>query len=250
MLREHLFNKILTTDPDFRWRGGEVSRLEAFSDGIFAITITLLIVATAGVERFYDVWLLVRDLPAFLASFALIMYVWFEHHQFFRRYGLNDGLTLLTNGMLMFLVMILAYPLKLLTTFLWHLALGEPTLPLFELPADATIAISLFQQRIYMMYFYGAAIIGVFGCILLLHLNAWRQKHALELDAMERFITLQSIAHQVVTVLIAGLSLMILFITNRPDYAGIVYFLMPIIHVPMGMTLGMHKSRKFKTTDH
>ena len=139
--------------------------------------------------------------------------------------------------------MILAYPLKLLTTFLWHLALGEPTLPLFELPADATIAISLFQQRIYMMYFYGAAIIGVFGCILLLHLNAWRQKHALELDALERFITLQSIAHQVVTVLIAGLSLIILFFTKRPDFAGIVYFLMPLIHIPLGIFLGSQRSK-------
>ena len=243
MLREHLFNKTLITDPDFRWRGGEVSRLEAFSDGIFAITITLLIVATAGVERFYDVWLLVRDLPAFFFSFVLIMYVWFEHHQFFRRYGLSDGLTLLTNSLLMFLVMILAYPLKLLTTFLWHLILGEPTLPLFKIPADATVDISLFQQRIYMMYFYGAAIIGVFGCILLLHLNAWRQRQALELDALERFITLQSISHQVITVLIAALSLTILFTTKRPDFAGIVYFLMPAAHIPLGIIMGRRRSK-------
>ena len=243
MLREHLFNKTLTIDPDFRWRGGEVSRLEAYSDGIFAITITLLIVATAGVERFYDVWLLVRDLPAFLASFALIMYVWFEHHQFFRRFGLSDGLTLLTNSLLMFLVMILAYPLKLLTTFLWHLILGEPTLPLFELPADATVDISLFQQRIYMMYFYGAAIIGVFGCILLLHLNAWRQRQALELDALERFITLQSIAHQAVSVSIAALSLIILSLTQRPDYAGLIYFLMPLIHGLLGFIMSRQISK-------
>jgi hypothetical protein len=31
-------------EPDFRWRGYEVSRIEGLSDGVFAIAVTLLIV--------------------------------------------------------------------------------------------------------------------------------------------------------------------------------------------------------------
>jgi hypothetical protein len=43
MIREHLFEKRLPTDPLFRWRGGGVSRVEGFSDGVFAVILTLLI---------------------------------------------------------------------------------------------------------------------------------------------------------------------------------------------------------------
>ncbi|MFK8011855.1 MAG: hypothetical protein AB8B80_07430 [Marinicellaceae bacterium] len=61
MLKEHLYSKKLGADPHFRWRGGEMSRIEAISDGVFAITITLLIVSTANSDRFYDIWKMIRD---------------------------------------------------------------------------------------------------------------------------------------------------------------------------------------------
>lgn len=240
MVREHLFNKTLSTDQNFRWRGGEVSRIEAFSDGIFSITVTLLIVANASVEYFYDVWLLVRDLPAFFLSFAMILYAWFEHYIFFRRYGLGDGLTIFLNTLFLFLIMILAYPLKLLTTFLWYLVIGEPTKVLFEIPADATVTLAEFTQRAYMMYFYGAAIIGVFGTLLLMHINAYARKKALELDHLEKLTTLLAISQHVATVMIAALSISLLAITNNPGVSGIIYFLMPIVHIPLGIVF--HRS--------
>jgi hypothetical protein len=34
MIREHLFHKRAPADPMFRWRGGDVSRLEGLSDGV------------------------------------------------------------------------------------------------------------------------------------------------------------------------------------------------------------------------
>lgn len=238
MIREHLFKKTISTDENFRWRGGEVSRIEAFSDGIFSITVTLLIIANASIDVFYDVWILVRDLPAFFLSFAMIMYAWYEHYIFFRRYGLGDGFTLFLNTLFLFLVMILAYPLKLLTTFLWYLVIGEPTDVLFELPADASFTLTEFTQRAYMMYFYGAAIIGVFGTLLLMHINAYARKKALELDHLERLSTLLAISQHVATVLIAFLSIAILAITDKPGFSGVVYFLMPVIHIPLG--IGFH----------
>jgi uncharacterized membrane protein len=230
MIREHLFHSPPTSDPDFRWRGGEVSRLEAFSDGIFAITVTLLIVSTASIERFYDVWMLVRDLPAFLLSFAFLMYAWFEHHRFFRRYGLQDGLTQLINTVFLFLIMILAYPLKLLTTFLWYLILGIPSSELFVMPAESGLNITEFMQRTYMMYFYCVAVVGVFGCLLLMHLNALFKQQQLELDDLERLITKKSLSHHLVTTAIALSSLIVLLMSNNPGWSGVVFFLMPPAH--------------------
>ncbi len=234
MVREHLFHKKMGADPNFRWRGGEVSRAEAIADGVFAITVTLLIVANSSTQRFYDVWVLARDIPAFFISFAMIMYAWFEHYLFFRRYGLADGMTLFLNFVFLFLIMALAYPLKLLTTFLWYLIIGEPTQSLFTLPADTQIMITEFQQRAYMMYFYGAAIVGVFATLLLMHLNALRQSTQLELDQLERLTTLKSVCHHSATVLIAVASLLVLNFSQQPGMSGIVYFLMPIAHFAIG----------------
>ncbi|WP_077409750.1 TMEM175 family protein [Marinicella sediminis] len=235
MIREHLFHRSPTADPDFRWRGGEVSRVEAFSDGIFAITVTLLIVSTASIERFYDVWILVRDLPAFLLSFAFLMYAWFEHHRFFRRYGLQDGLTLLINTMFLFLIMILAYPLKLLTTFLWYLILGIPSNQLFSTPPDVVLNITEFMQRTYMMYFYSAAVVGVFGCLLFMHLNALWKKQQLELDELELVMTQKSYFHHLATVTIAVISMLVLWLTKLPGWSGVVYFMMPLAHFLTGL---------------
>lgn len=235
MIREHLYHSSPTTDQDFRWRGGEVSRVEAFSDGIFAITVTLLIVSTASIEGFFDVWVLVRDLPAFLLSFAFLMYAWFEHHRFFRRYGLQDGLTLLINTVFLFLIMILAYPLKLLTTFLWYLVLDLPTNGLFVIPPDSGVDIPAMQQRMYMMYFYSAAVIGVFGCLLLMLWNAMRNKDQLELDELEWVITRKSWMHHAATVGIAVLSVMVLYFSSQPGWSGVVYFLMPLAHFVIGL---------------
>ena len=45
MIRDHLFSRPISTDKWFRWRGGEVSRLEGFSDAVFGFALTLLVVS-------------------------------------------------------------------------------------------------------------------------------------------------------------------------------------------------------------
>jgi uncharacterized membrane protein len=60
----------------------------------------------------------VRALPAFAASFAILLMIWQEHHNFFRRYGVHDGVTIWLNGLLLFVVLFYVYPLKFLMTML------------------------------------------------------------------------------------------------------------------------------------
>jgi len=238
MIREHLFDKRLGADRYFRWRGGEISRIEAISDGVFAITIALLIVSTASSNTFYDIWVTVRDLPAFLVSFAMIVYAWYMHYLFFRRYGLEDVWTIVLNSVFLFLIMILAFPLKFLSTFLWYLIIGEDVPAMFVLPAGAPAFLTDFLQRKYMMLFYGAAIIGVFGNIALLQWRAYLLRRQLELDEVETTITLTALWHNLANVLIAALSITVLLLTNNPGVSGIVYFLMPLVHFPLGFFSG------------
>ena len=70
-----------------RW---ETGRIEAFSDGVFAIAITLLVLEI-GVppEAFDDLWSgIVHEWPAYLGfatSFLTIGGIWLAHHGVFRR---------------------------------------------------------------------------------------------------------------------------------------------------------------------
>jgi uncharacterized membrane protein len=235
MIREHLFSKKLGADPYFRWRGGEISRIESISDGVFAITITLLIVTASSSESFYNIWLMVRDLPAFFFSFIIIIYAWFEHYRFFRRYGLEDGKTVILNSLFLFIIMILAYPLKFLTIFLWHVVIGIDTSSLFAVPDISITTLTEKSQRVYMMYFYSISLLGVFSVIFLMHLNAYRLRDKLELDIYETMITKFTLNHHIITLTVTLASIAVLMFTSDPGISGIVYFLMPVIHITAGI---------------
>ncbi len=242
MIREHLFAKRAPADPDFRWRGGDVSRIEALSDGVFALTITLLVVSASAPKSFYDLMLMARDLPAFVVSMSVILMAWYYHYLYFRRYGLEDFTTMILNSLFLFLIMFLAFPLKFLATFLWFVIIGENTQLLFVVPEfakDMTVFGAEFlktnaMQRLGMMYFYGYGILGVFGTLAIMQFRALKMAKVLELDELEITLTRNSIFHHSADVLIAMVSLLVLAQTSNPGISGIVYFLIPIAHGLLG----------------
>src|SRR5689334_14510630 len=121
MIRERVLSMRPRRDHGFRWRGQEVSRLEGLSDAVFGFAITLLVVSLE-VPKTYAELLAMYSLAhfvAFAACFALIATVWYDHHVFFRRYGLDDTRTTLLNMVLLFVVLFYVYPLKFLfSTFI------------------------------------------------------------------------------------------------------------------------------------
>lgn len=226
----------------FRWRGGDVSRLEGLSDGVFALTLTLLVVSVNVPSTFYELYQSFRELPVFLVCFLLLMWAWRYHYLFFRRYGLEDLPTTALNGAFLFLVLFYAYPTKFVATFLWHLSLGDDVRGLFAVPAGVEF-LSVYEQRSAMMIFYGVGFIGVFGALALLHLWAYRRRAELELDVLECFLTKSSIVTQLITVGIAAISLSFVLVFRRPDYGGIIYFLMGPAHGWWGYVSGRRASR-------
>jgi uncharacterized membrane protein len=96
----------------------DVNRIEAFSDAVFGFALTLLVVSLEVPRTYADMMNSVRALPAFAASFAILLLIWQEHHNFFRRYGVHDGVTIWLNGLLLFVVLFYVYPLKFLMTML------------------------------------------------------------------------------------------------------------------------------------
>ncbi len=94
-------------------------RLEAFSDGVFAIAITLLVLEISVPESaFDDLWNGIADQwPSYLAyvtSFVTIGGLWLVHHGIFRRLASADAVVMRLNILLLMFVSFLPFPTKLM----------------------------------------------------------------------------------------------------------------------------------------
>ena len=104
------------------------NRLEAFSDGVFAIAITLLVETIAQPLRYGDLARQLADrwpsLAAYVVSFAVIGIMWLNHHTVFTHLeGVDRGLVFL-NLLLLMTIAFLPYPTGVLGE---ALAKGEGT---------------------------------------------------------------------------------------------------------------------------
>src|SRR6476619_4959914 len=97
MLRKEIAGELQKKNQLFRLRGHEIRRIEAFSDAVFAFAVTLLIVSLEVPKSFEELMVTMRGFFAFGVSFVLLMMVWYEQNIFFRRYGLDDLVTIVLN---------------------------------------------------------------------------------------------------------------------------------------------------------
>jgi TMEM175 potassium channel family protein len=104
-----------------------VARVEAFSDGVFAIAITLLIlnIQLPKQEQGTLADALLQLWPAYLAyalSFGIIGIMWANHHNIFRYIGRANHLLVMLNVALLFWVAFLPFPTAVLADHLRHTA--------------------------------------------------------------------------------------------------------------------------------
>ena len=97
----------------------ETSRVEAFSDGVFAIAITLLIldVHVPSVSQGNLGAALIRQWPTYLAyliSFAFIGIMWVNHHRLFNHIRRSDNGLMFLNLLLLLGVSVVPFPTALL----------------------------------------------------------------------------------------------------------------------------------------
>jgi uncharacterized membrane protein len=89
-------------------------RVEAFSDGVFAIAITLLVLTIGQPQRFDDLAAeLLRQWPgyaAYLVSFSVIGIMWFNHHVILGHLARVDRTFLYLNLVLLMTIAFLPYP--------------------------------------------------------------------------------------------------------------------------------------------
>jgi len=105
-------------------------RIEAFSDGVFAIAITLLILELKVPELDLHqvahpdalLWEKLRELGphylAFFLSFVSILVMWVNHHRIFTIVRKSDDAFLFWNGLVLLCVTIVPFPTELLAHYM------------------------------------------------------------------------------------------------------------------------------------
>jgi uncharacterized membrane protein len=126
-------------------RGDKTTRLEAFVDAAFAFSVTLLVIAGDSLPTsIAELEAALKQIPAYAASFALIMRFWLSHADWSRRYGMDDAGSNRLSLLLVFVLLIFVYPLKMVFSSLFSLLSGGYLQAAFRIQAWAEVPV-MFQ---------------------------------------------------------------------------------------------------------
>ena len=236
MIRTTAQEKHFGWEENFRWRAGEITRLEGFSDAVFAFAVTLLVVSLEVPHTFEELMDAMRGFAAFALCFAMLSQVWFHHYRYFRRYGLQDTTTVILNGVLLFVVLFYVYPLK----FLFTMLIGQLTGGASVGGRTAVEAMISREEISSLMVIYGIGFAAVFGIFAVLAFRAWQRREQLELSPVEEVVTQQSLWENVAMAAIGLLSVLLAIVlpAGMAGLSGFAYFLIPIFFTFAGMHFG------------
>lgn len=104
----------------------KTARIEAFSDGIFGVAITLLAIEIGITqyneatnlnlwEKIIEKW---GEYFAYFNSFATVLLIWMGHHKIFNRIWKANHWIILLNGLVLLFVVLFPFPTKMVGTFI------------------------------------------------------------------------------------------------------------------------------------
>jgi uncharacterized membrane protein len=209
----------------FRLRGMEMTRLETFVDATFAFAISMLVIAAQQIpDNIQALLAAFKNVPTFVCSIAVLGIYWRGHWLWSRRYGLEDGVSILISWMMIVTMLIFVYPLKAIFGAMWNLLsngqVGQP----FSLHTTEAQARTIFA-------IYALGLIAISAEVLLLNLRAWQLREPLRLNARERLMTRGELTGWSIPVSVGIVSLVFSFTLpiEKIAWCGWVYFLMAIL---------------------
>jgi uncharacterized membrane protein len=180
-------------------RRHEITRLEAFSDAVFGFALTLLVVSL-DVPRSYDELIgIMAGFPSFACCLALLIWLWHEHNTFFRRFNPHDGVTVIINGALLFVILFYVYPLKFMFDSLFsrwmHTARPPEPMALWQLANASAI--------------YASGFVLMMLMFVLLYVRAYTKRITLGFSAIDVFELKSLMGHQAVSATVGLVALAI-----------------------------------------
>jgi len=208
------------------WRGGDISRLEALTDAVFAIAITLLIVAH-DVPRDYEHFRSVMwGFCGFAVTFFALIAIWYNTFIFHRRFGLEDGYTIFLSTVLIFIVLFYIYPLKFMAQIVINMMILKNG---FGIEFDVGYVGSVDGGHLFLVY--GAGVFFIWLILGLMYFHAYNKRHILVLDKNELLITTNTIIANFIVSFVAMISIIVTIL--KIEYlSGWIYFsISPLIFI-------------------
>jgi len=230
MIRESA-RKYLGQEPGFRYRGAEAGRLENFSDAVFGMAITLLLISSSPPTNFDQLKQFTYELFPFLACITLIVLIWHEHYVFFQRYGLRTSRMITLNTLFLVIILFYVYPLKFLTKVILVGPLAYLTNN-HALVKEVQSMISL-QDVGGLMIIYGIGATSVFLVLSLMYRYALSMAEPMELTLLERFDTRMSMISNLLMASVPFVSLVSAFFLRNSYWAGPVSGFMYFLYTPL-----------------
>ena len=224
-----------TNDGAFRFRGIDNTRVEALSDGVFAIATALLVVSSDIPETFSELILFMQDFFPFAVCIVLLILIWHQHYLFFIRYGFKDAKIVSVNTLLLLLILFYIYPLKFLFTLLYDMFASIIT-------GDNALHNRLFTNVIRievaptLMLIYGIGAASIFLTLAWMYWIAYQRKEKLKLTPIETFDTRHSMHYNLVMGSVPIASSVVSQLPISPDWAfafsGWTYWIYPVLMIP------------------
>jgi hypothetical protein len=212
----------------FRLRGMEMTRLETFIDAAFAFAISMLVIAAQQIpDNIQALLAAFKNVPTFVCSIAVLGIFWRGHWLWSRRYGLEDGASILISWAMIVTILIFIYPLKAIFGAMWYLLSSRQVGQPFSLHTTESQARTIFA-------IYALGLIAISAEILLLNLRAWQLREPLRLNVRERLVTRGELTGWSIPVGVGIVSLVsaLTLPAEQIHWSGWVYFSM-IILVPV-----------------
>lgn len=218
----------LDHDPNFRWRGESVTRIENLSDIAFALALGMLI---SGV----DAPRTVADLGAFLifvvpAAFgvAVLLGIWISHYTFFRRYGVADKTIIIYNAALIFVVLYMAYPLRFAFDSLFAFVITQLT---GDYSRSLELGVNSFETSGIIIAIFGVTYGVAYGLLWLMYGHVLRKADRLDLNDYERAMTRQTWVSMAINTVIALTAAGLAYFTALNGFAGFILALNSLTRV-------------------
>jgi uncharacterized membrane protein len=212
----------------FRLRGMEMTRLETFIDAAFAFAISMLVIAAQQIpDNIQALLAAFKNVPTFVCSIAVLGIFWRGHWLWSRRYGLEDGASILISWAMIVTILIFIYPLKAIFGAMWYFLSSGQIGQRFSLHTTESQERTIFA-------IYALGLIAVSAEILLLNLRAWQLREPLRLNERESLVTRSELSGWSVPVIVGIVSLVLALTlpAEQIQWSGWVYSSM-IILVPL-----------------
>lgn len=197
------------------------TRVETFVASAFAFAVTMLVISVDSIPSSFDEFLVaVKEIPAFAASFAIITWIWYEHAEWNKKFGLEDSKSVALSCLLVFIVLIYIYPLRLMMQGLFSFLSGG--FLEFDLQFEA-----IWQVR-FLFAFYAMGFFLLSITFVLLYKNGLAQTRDNPESTIDRNVETMELKSWFCTSLVCVLAFVLAVILPRQyiGFSGFTYFLL------------------------